>query len=40
MNKAIGEKVKYLRQELNMTLKDLSEQTGLSTGFCLSSNAV
>jgi len=33
MNKAIGEKVKYLRQERNMTLKDLSEQTGLSTGF-------
>lgn len=33
MNKAIGEKVKTLRQELNMTLKDLSEKTGLSTGF-------
>lgn len=33
MNKAIGEKVKHLRQTKNMTLKDLSEQTGLSTGF-------
>lgn len=33
MNKAIGEKVKQLRQERQLTLKDLSAQTGLSTGF-------
>ncbi|GAA2898908.1 helix-turn-helix domain-containing protein [Enterococcus pseudoavium] len=29
----IGEKVKNLRNERNMTLKQLSEATGLSTGF-------
>ncbi|MDN6615831.1 MAG: helix-turn-helix domain-containing protein, partial [Enterococcus sp.] len=29
----IGEKVKNLRNERGMTLKQLSEATGLSTGF-------
>lgn len=29
----IGEKVKNLRNEQGMTLKQLSEATGLSTGF-------
>ncbi len=33
MNKAIGEKIKLLRTEKKMTLKDLSDASGLSTGF-------
>lgn len=33
MNKAIGEKIKHLRTEKKMTLKDLSDASGLSTGF-------
>ncbi|QDR82617.1 helix-turn-helix domain-containing protein [Sporomusa termitida] len=33
MNKDIGSKVKELRTRKKMTLKDLSEKTGLSTGF-------
>jgi len=33
MNKAIGEKIKYLRTDKKMTLKDLSDASGLSTGF-------
>ena len=33
MNKDIGKKVKELRTNMKMTLKDLSEQTQLSTGF-------
>ena len=33
MNKDIGSKVKELRTNKKMTLKDLSEQTNLSTGF-------
>ena len=33
MNNDIGKKIKELRTNMKMTLKDLSEQTGLSTGF-------
>lgn len=33
MNKDIGEKVKALRSQKKMTLKELSEQTNLSIGF-------
>lgn len=33
MNKDIGQKVKELRQGKRLTLKNLSEMTGLSTGF-------
>ncbi|WP_461204823.1 helix-turn-helix domain-containing protein [Clostridium sp. DL1XJH146] len=33
MNKAIGEKIKNLRTEKKMTLKELSELSNLSTGF-------
>lgn len=33
MNKDIGSKVKELRTRKKMTLKDVSEKTGLSTGF-------
>ncbi|WBW95179.1 helix-turn-helix domain-containing protein [Oceanirhabdus sp. W0125-5] len=33
MNKDIGNKIKVLRQSKGMTLKDLSEQVGLSIGF-------
>lgn len=33
MNKDIGGKVKQLRSQNNMTLKDLSEKTNLSVGF-------
>lgn len=33
MNKAIGEKIKQLRQDKKMTLKDLSDASELSTGF-------
>ncbi len=33
MNKDIGNKIKVLRQSKGMTLKDLSEEVGLSIGF-------
>ncbi len=33
MNKIIGSKIKELRNNKNMTLKELSKKTGLSTGF-------
>ncbi|PAB60711.1 helix-turn-helix domain-containing protein [Anaeromicrobium sediminis] len=33
MTKDIGKKIKFLRQTNEMTLKDLSEKTGLSSGF-------
>jgi transcriptional regulator with XRE-family HTH domain len=33
MNKAIGEKVKSLRLEKKLTLKELSELSDFSTGF-------
>ena len=33
MNKVIGSKIKELRNEKKMTLKELSEKTSLSTGF-------
>ncbi|MBN2897498.1 MAG: helix-turn-helix transcriptional regulator [Clostridia bacterium] len=33
VNKAIGEKIKFLRSEKKMTLKDLADASGLSTGF-------